>query len=87
MQLRMYSTYVLGMIFLRYADLKFTTAKEEIEIQDLGTGRRTIGKQNYYSRGVLYVSLRTPVFRTFRILWEHIQLCYRYKFFAFRGFS
>jgi type I restriction enzyme M protein len=43
------------MIFLRYADLKFTTAKEEIEAQDLGTGRRTIGKQNYHSKGVLYV--------------------------------
>ena len=50
-----YSVPVLGMIFLRYADLKFTTAKEEIEAQDLGTGRRTIGKQNYHSKGVLYV--------------------------------
>jgi len=40
-----YSTPVLGLIFLRYADLKFTRAKEEIEVQGAtGTGRRTIGK-------------------------------------------
>ena len=30
-----YSTPVLGLIFLRYADLKFTQAKEEIEAQGL----------------------------------------------------
>jgi type I restriction enzyme M protein len=50
-----YSTPVLGLIFLRYADLKFTKAKEEIEAGGLGTGRRKIGKANYHSRGVLYI--------------------------------
>lgn len=50
-----YSTPVLGLIFLRHADLKFTRAKEEIEAQGAGTARRRIGKLNYQSKGVLYV--------------------------------
>jgi len=50
-----YSTPVLGLIFLRHADLKFTRAKEEIEAQGSGTARRTIGKVNYHSKGVLYI--------------------------------
>ena len=50
-----YSIPVLGLIFLRYADLKFTLAKDEIEKESKGSGRRTIGKQNYHSKGVLFV--------------------------------
>jgi len=48
-----YSTPVLGLIFLRYADHKFTIAKQELEGKS--TGRRTIGKADYQARGVLYL--------------------------------
>ena len=46
-----YSTPVLGLIFLRYADHKFTIAKKELEGKR--TGSRTIGKADYQARGVL----------------------------------
>jgi type I restriction enzyme M protein len=48
-----YSVPVLGLIFLRYADHKFTKAKATLTKQ--GTGRRTIGKADYHARGVLYL--------------------------------
>src|ERR1035437_4959599 len=48
-----YSVPVLGLIFLRYADHKFTVAKAKLTSQ--GTGRRTIGKADYQARGVLYL--------------------------------
>ncbi len=48
-----YSVPVLGLIFLRYADHKFTQAKAKLTSQ--GTGRRTIGKADYQARGVLYL--------------------------------
>jgi type I restriction enzyme M protein len=48
-----YSVPVLGLIFLRYADHKFTIAKEKLTSQ--GTGRRTIGKADYHAKGVLYL--------------------------------
>lgn len=48
-----YSVPVLGLIFLRYADQKFTAAAEELE--GTATGRRTIGKADYQARGVLYL--------------------------------
>jgi type I restriction enzyme M protein len=48
-----YSVPVLGLIFLRYADHKFTTAKAKLTSQ--GSGRRTIGKADYQARGVLYL--------------------------------
>jgi type I restriction enzyme M protein len=41
------------LIFLRYADHKFTIAKQELE--DKSTGRRTIGKADYQARGVLHL--------------------------------
>jgi len=43
----------LGLIFLRYADYKFTIANKELEGK--GTGRRTIGKADYQARGVMYL--------------------------------
>ena len=46
-----YSVPVLGLIFLRYADHKFTTAEAKLKSQ--GSGRRTIGKADYQARGVL----------------------------------
>jgi type I restriction enzyme M protein len=48
-----YSVPVLGLIFLRYADHKFTVAKATLAKQ--GTGRRTIGKADYQAKGVLYL--------------------------------
>ncbi len=48
-----YSTPVLGLIFLRYADFRFTEAEKEIEGKS--SGRREIGKADYQSRGILYL--------------------------------
>jgi type I restriction enzyme M protein len=48
-----YSTPVLGLIFLRYADLRFAAAHEEFE--DKGSGRRSIGPADYHAQGVLYL--------------------------------
>ena len=48
-----YSVPVLGLIFLRYADHRFTQAKEKLVGK--GTGRRRIGKTDYQAQGVLYL--------------------------------
>ena len=48
-----YSAPVLGLIFLRYADHKFTEAEKLIPQQ--GSGRRRIGKTDYQAQGVLYL--------------------------------
>ncbi|MDD5068959.1 MAG: class I SAM-dependent DNA methyltransferase [Candidatus Pacebacteria bacterium] len=49
-----YSTPVLGLIFLLYADKKFTAA--EAELAGKGTARRKIGPADYQAKGVLYLS-------------------------------
>jgi len=48
-----YSVPVLGLIFLKYADVRFAQAKRELEGK--GSGRRTVGKTDYHARGVLYL--------------------------------
>lgn len=48
-----YSVPVIGLIFLRYADHKFT--KVEKELSDKSSGRRKIGKTDYQVRGVMYL--------------------------------
>ena len=48
-----YSVPVLGLIFLRYADYKFSAAAEELEGKD--TRRRKIGPADYQAKGVLYL--------------------------------
>ena len=48
-----YSVPVLGLIFLRYADHKFTKAQAKFASQS--SGRRTIGKADYQAQGVLYL--------------------------------
>jgi type I restriction enzyme M protein len=48
-----YSIPVLGLIFLKFADSRFTEA--ETSLAGVSTGRRTIGKADYQSRGVLYL--------------------------------
>ena len=48
-----YSVPVLGLIFLKYADYRFS--KVEKELAGKSTGRRQIGKTDYQARGVLYL--------------------------------
>ena len=50
-----YSVPVLGLIFLRYADWKFTQAVETFRRSVSTTSRRTIGKTDYQALGVLYL--------------------------------
>ena len=48
-----YSVPVLGLIFLRYADHKFSVLQNELE--GVGTGRKKIGKERYQAKGVMYL--------------------------------
>src|SRR5437868_12606199 len=48
-----YSIPVLGLIFLKFADSRFSEV--EVELQGKETGRRLPGKIDYQSRGVLYL--------------------------------
>jgi type I restriction enzyme M protein len=48
-----YSTPVLGLIFLRFADNAFT--KAETELKGKGGGRRAVGKLDYQAKGVVYL--------------------------------
>jgi type I restriction enzyme M protein len=48
-----YSVPVLGLIFLKFADSRFTQA--ESELAGKSTGRREIGKADYQARSVLYL--------------------------------
>jgi type I restriction enzyme M protein len=51
-----YSVPVRGLIFLRYADHKFTAAQKEFESARNGKGRRgSVGKMDYQAKGVLYL--------------------------------
>ena len=49
-----YSVPVLGLIFLRFADYKFTLAEQEIEKQQKSS-RRGITKADYQAKGILYL--------------------------------
>jgi type I restriction enzyme M protein len=48
-----YSIPVLGLIFLKYADSRFTALEQELAGKS--TGRRKVGKADYQARGVLYL--------------------------------
>jgi type I restriction enzyme M protein len=48
-----YSIPVLGLIFLKFADSRFTQAATELA--GTSTGRRQIGKANFQAKGVLYL--------------------------------
>jgi hypothetical protein len=48
-----YSTPVLGLIFLRYADARFDVAHAELE--GSGSGRIRIGPEHYQAKGVMYL--------------------------------
>jgi len=63
-----YSVPVLGLIFLRYADHKFTHAEKELA--GTVTGRRKVGKTDYQARGErnLLCSLNTTCRRFYGLL-------------------
>jgi type I restriction enzyme M protein len=48
-----YSVPVLGLIFLKFADTRFTVA--EADLAGHGSGRRQIGKTDYQARGVMFL--------------------------------
>ncbi len=48
-----YSAPVLGFIFLRYADYRFS--KQEKILSEKATGRRKIGKTDYQAAGIMYL--------------------------------
>jgi type I restriction enzyme M protein len=48
-----YSVPVLGLIFLKFADSRFTKAEQELAGK--GTGRKTIGKADYQAKSILYL--------------------------------
>jgi type I restriction enzyme M protein len=48
-----YSTPVLGLIFLRYADARFSQAEQELAGR--ASGRRKIGKLDYQALGIMYL--------------------------------
>ncbi len=48
-----YAVPVLGLIFLRYANHRFTIAEKELAGN--GTGRRKIGKEDYQAKGVMHL--------------------------------
>lgn len=50
-----YSVPVLGLIFLRFAEARFVQAKDELEEKQPESSRRSIGKDDYKERGVLYL--------------------------------
>ena len=58
-----YSVPVLGLIFLRYAEFKFAIAEKELVGK--GSGRRTISKEDYQAKGVMYLP---PQARFFKLL-------------------
>jgi type I restriction enzyme M protein len=49
-----YGTPVLGLIFLRFADARFTAARERIEAK--ATPRRRIGPSDYHAQRVIYLT-------------------------------
>lgn len=50
-----FSTPVLGLIFLRFADFRFQKAKPEIGVQKTSSRRAFDEKNEYQARGILYV--------------------------------
>ena len=48
-----YSVPVLGLIFLRYADYRFTKAEQELK--NKGSRRRGVSRADYQAKGVMYL--------------------------------
>lgn len=58
LRLNEFAEPVLGLIFLKFADVKFTTVKNEVESESKSTAskrQRPITPEDYQSRGVLFV--------------------------------
>src|SRR4051794_4605584 len=49
-----YSVPVLGLIFLRFAEVRFRAAKRELAAEPQ-TGRRSVGEVDFKAKGVLYL--------------------------------
>ncbi len=54
LQASQYGTPVLGLIFLRFADARFTAARDAVEAK--GTARRRIGPSDYHAERVIYLT-------------------------------
>lgn len=54
-----YSVPMLGLIFLKYADSRFSA--REAELAGGAVGRRTIGKADFQAKGVMYLPEQAPV--------------------------
>jgi type I restriction enzyme M protein len=54
LQASQYGTPVLGLIFLRFADARFTAARDAIEAK--ATARRRIGPSDYHAERVIYLT-------------------------------
>jgi len=50
-----YSVPVLGLIFLRFADVRFTQAEQELAKDFSSRRRSTLGKEHYQAKGVLFL--------------------------------
>ncbi|HVB74178.1 MAG TPA: class I SAM-dependent DNA methyltransferase [Ktedonobacteraceae bacterium] len=50
-----YSVPVLGLIFLRFADRRFSEIERELAARSTPGSRRSIGKADYQARGVMYL--------------------------------
>ena len=49
-----YSRPVLGLIFLKYADKRFSVVEKKLANESAGR-RRTVGKSDYQEKGVMYL--------------------------------
>jgi type I restriction enzyme M protein len=50
-----FSTPALGLIFLKYADHRFTAIESELKKTTSSSSRRQIGKSDYQAKGVIYL--------------------------------
>jgi type I restriction enzyme M protein len=50
-----YSVPVLGLIFLRFADRRFSDIEQEVKASIPAGSRRSVGKADYQARGVMYL--------------------------------
>ena len=61
------STPVLGLIFLRFADVKFTHADEHLRADLSPNSRRPIGPADYQALGVMYLPESTRYSRLMQL--------------------
>ena len=49
------SDYLLGLIFLLYADYKFGLVQQQLAQKKVGRRRKTVGKADYQAQGALFL--------------------------------